>query len=189
MVDLELHKQIVNRILEPFAWMTVVCTATEYANFFQLRCDKAAQPEIRRLALLMFGAYRKSEPVKKDLSAWHLPYVTAEERATLDLATCLAISTGRCGRVSYVRQGEVFPVEKDVEWHDRALKSDPKHLSPFEHQAQAQGSHMWNQWTGNFYGGWKQYRKSIPGESGMAVNLDLVWETCAEEVEELLRAA
>ena len=39
------HKQIVNRILEPFLHINVVVTATEYMNFFGLRLDKDAQPE------------------------------------------------------------------------------------------------------------------------------------------------
>lgn len=33
-------KQLVNRLLEPFAWHTVLVTATEYDNFFDLRCPK-----------------------------------------------------------------------------------------------------------------------------------------------------
>lgn len=33
-------KQLCNRLLEPFQWMTVLVTATEYDNFFELRCPK-----------------------------------------------------------------------------------------------------------------------------------------------------
>ena len=33
-------KQLVNRLLEPFMWHTVLVTATEYDNFFDLRCPK-----------------------------------------------------------------------------------------------------------------------------------------------------
>lgn len=33
-----LTKQLVNRLLEPFMWHTVIITATEYSNFFALRC-------------------------------------------------------------------------------------------------------------------------------------------------------
>ncbi len=40
------HKQIVNRILEPYVWMKVVVTATEWNNFWWLRDHKDAQPEI-----------------------------------------------------------------------------------------------------------------------------------------------
>lgn len=37
-------KQIVNRLLEPFMWHTVIITATEYENFFALRCPQYQRP-------------------------------------------------------------------------------------------------------------------------------------------------
>ena len=85
------HKQIVNRIPEPFAHINVVCTATEFDNFFYLRCHPDAQPEIRELANLMYEARENSQPriIETDSqslqssqssrslrsSQWHLPYV------------------------------------------------------------------------------------------------------------------
>jgi len=33
-------KQLCNRLLEPFMWHTVICTATDYQNFFNLRCPE-----------------------------------------------------------------------------------------------------------------------------------------------------
>jgi len=33
-------KQLCNRLLEPFMWHTVICTATDYFNFFELRCPR-----------------------------------------------------------------------------------------------------------------------------------------------------
>jgi thymidylate synthase ThyX len=45
--DIDLHKQLVNRLLEPFAWITVIITATDWANFFTQRCHPDAQPEIK----------------------------------------------------------------------------------------------------------------------------------------------
>ena len=33
-------KQLCNRLLEPFMWHTVICTATDYDNFFKLRCPE-----------------------------------------------------------------------------------------------------------------------------------------------------
>lgn len=36
----KLTKQICNRLLEPFMWHTVLVTATEFENFFELRCPK-----------------------------------------------------------------------------------------------------------------------------------------------------
>lgn len=37
-----LTKQLVNRLLEPFMWHTVIATATEWENFFALRCPAYA---------------------------------------------------------------------------------------------------------------------------------------------------
>ena len=37
-------KQLCNRLLEPFMWHTVLVTATEFDNFFELRCPKYQTP-------------------------------------------------------------------------------------------------------------------------------------------------
>lgn len=44
------HKQIVNRVVEPWCHIRVVVTATDWANFFALRRHPDAQPEMRALA-------------------------------------------------------------------------------------------------------------------------------------------
>lgn len=36
--DINVSKQLCNRLLEPFMWHTVLVTATEWDNFFELRC-------------------------------------------------------------------------------------------------------------------------------------------------------
>jgi hypothetical protein len=40
MSELGSTKQIINRLLEPFMWHTVIVTATEWENFFALRCPQ-----------------------------------------------------------------------------------------------------------------------------------------------------
>ena len=67
------HKQIANRILEPFMWAHTIVTATEWDNFFALRLDDAAQPEIQALAKAMKEAMESSKPTE---SRFHLPYIT-----------------------------------------------------------------------------------------------------------------
>lgn len=42
--ELEVTKQLVNRLLEPFMWHTVIVTATEWENFFKLRCPQYHTP-------------------------------------------------------------------------------------------------------------------------------------------------
>ena len=80
MAQLGAHKQIVNRILEPFQWMHTVVTATEWDNFFELRCHPDAQPEINALACAMRDAMQASTPTERLEYEWHLPYVSDDER-------------------------------------------------------------------------------------------------------------
>ena len=41
----KVSKQLCNRLLEPFMWHTVIVTATEWNNFFELRCPQYQDPE------------------------------------------------------------------------------------------------------------------------------------------------
>ena len=138
------HKQVVNRITEPFQFITVVVSSTEWANFYKLRLDPGAQPEIRALAGLMQDAAEAKAPAILDVGGWHLPYykdgswIEARNAGvdgyghTLDEAK--AISIACCARTSYLNHDK----------SDRTLESDVKlvkllakmeHMSPFEHQA------------------------------------------------------
>ena len=73
--ELHVHKQVVNRILEPWMWHTVIVTATEWSNFFELRCAPNAQPEIREAALQMRRALEGSRPQRVAAGQWHLPLI------------------------------------------------------------------------------------------------------------------
>jgi|SRR5580700_31777 thymidylate synthase ThyX len=138
-----LHKQIVNRILEPFLHINVVVTATEWDNFFGLRLDKAAQPEMHALAVAMWEARSMVIPKPLAHNQWHLPFVvpsdayqpSVSEKTNEALEMCIKISVARCARVSYESHetGRRSTVEEDLVLYDRLLAS--KHLSPFEHQA------------------------------------------------------
>lgn len=160
-----LHKQFTNRLLEPFMWQTVVVTATELENFFNLRTGTQAQEEIAIVARLMKQALEKSTPVYTNL---HVPYVTAEEKEQYDLATCLKISTARCGRVSFLNLDNSNPdIEKDVDRHDQFVTSG--HFSPTMHPAVAATAKdpwaiSWRE-SSNYDPSWVQYRKMIPGEA------------------------
>jgi hypothetical protein len=52
-----LHKQISNRLLEPWSHITVVCSGTYFNNFFSLRAHPMAQPEFQVLAYKMLKEY------------------------------------------------------------------------------------------------------------------------------------
>ena len=73
------HKQIVNRLLEPWSHINVLVTATEFKNFFHLRSHEDAQPEIRILSDMMRLEMEKSQPVLLDPGEWHLPYIRPQD--------------------------------------------------------------------------------------------------------------
>ncbi len=154
LVELKVHKQELNRILEPFLWHTVVVTSTEWENFFTLRCAPTAQPEIREAATRMRAVLNASMPRPVANGQWHLPLLQDDER-TLDIETQKKISAARCARVSYLTHAGRREIEKDLELHDR-LKHD-RHLSPFEHVATPAADSGFH---ANFRG-WIQMRREI----------------------------
>lgn len=70
---LGLHKQITNRLLEPWFNIRVILSGTEFENFFALRAHPDAQPEIQELARKMLEEYNKSRPKKLAAGEWHIP--------------------------------------------------------------------------------------------------------------------
>lgn len=163
------HKQIVNRLLEPFGHITVVWTTTQLSNFLALRVHPAAEPHIRILATMVRDEVAASTPRRLREGEWHLPFVTEEERATLDVEVCKKISPARCARTSYrTHDGRVSTVEEDVALCDRLAGQVPLHASPFEHQATPQilvadGSYA-EPWLQGNLRGWVQQRKLMSGE-------------------------
>ena len=151
------HKQIVNRLLEPFSHINVVVSATEWDNFFLLRCHPDAQPEIRLLAEMIREAMNNSLPTNLVPGQWHLPYVDEEEvhdvrclhgysvedptiTRTFDLDDVrdmlIKASVARCARVSYLtHDGKTPNIRDDIRLYDRLVGSVPLHASPAEHQA------------------------------------------------------
>ena len=141
-----LHKQVSNRLLEPFQFMNTVVTATEYDNWFYLRDHKDAQPEIRELAKTMKAAMLMSDPELLQAGQWHLPYVY---RNTMSVEDALKCSAARCARVSYLNHDKSEPsIEADLHLYNMLAvrpfddgkghvlaENDPIHLSPLEHQA------------------------------------------------------
>ncbi len=126
---LNVHKQVANRLLEPFMWHTVIVTATEWENFWNLRCHPDAQPEIRLVAESMRNAVAASEPAQLDENEWHLPLIRPEDRDQAgSLEDLIKISAGRCARVSYLTHAGKRDLDADIELHDRLLESG--HMSP-----------------------------------------------------------
>ena len=160
--EINLHKQLVNRILEPFAWITVILTATEWTNFFTQRTHDDAQPELRHIARMMLAAYRASEPRLLGEGEWHTPLILPDEEALLPLDERLKISVARCARVSYLTHEGARDHGKDLELYERLLGGGANgHWSPFEHVATPLRDRAG--WSGNFRG-WEQYRKRFAQE-------------------------
>jgi thymidylate synthase ThyX len=154
--DLGLHKQISNRILEPWVNIKVVATATEWDNFFHLRRHPDAQPEIHALANAMWDARELSIPTNLEFQEWHLPYVSNEDKDKYSIEDCIKLSASLCAQVSYRKSDE--SIEKALMIYDRLVESKPVHASPFEHQASP--SPVDTTASGNFFG-WNQYRQTI----------------------------
>lgn len=165
LVDLNVHKQITNRLLEPWHHISVIATATNWSNFFGLRYHKDAQPEIRELARKMLREYGKSLPIRLKDREWHLPYVTPDERRTILPNVLLKCSVARCARVSFNNHDGTAPnVIKDIELHDKLIVQTPLHASPAEHQAMVDADPRPSDSHGNLAQGWVQYRKTLANE-------------------------
>lgn len=153
------HKEIINRVVEPWSNVSVILSTTSHQNFFNLRCSEHAHPEIQEVAYAMRSELHASTPVVRSGVDWHIPMVTEEERKSIPQADLIKVATGRCARVSYLTHEGRRDISKDIDLHDRLLKDG--HWSAFEHCALPLMNRA--QMSGNFRG-WKQYRKFYPKE-------------------------
>jgi len=183
LMNLGCHKQIANRLLEPWQTIRVILSGTEFENFFALRAHADAQPEIQVLAYKMLEEYNKSQPKQLKVGEWHVPFGDRldssrvydlfkkqfPDDAQFDIISSVLhfyeenprlseikrkISVARCARVSYLNHEGNDDYEADMKLCDRLLGSIPRHMSPTEHIAQCQSN---SDYIGNFRG-FKQYR-------------------------------
>lgn len=146
--NLGTHKQITNRILEPFQMIKVLVTSTSFDNFFNLRCHEDAQPEIHTLADEMYKSFISSTPTELKAGEWHLPYIervrtpegtlqyfTYEDGIAnqLNIDDAIKISCSCAAQVSY-RKNDTS-IEKALRIFDKLVQADPVHASAFEHCA------------------------------------------------------
>lgn len=176
LLELDIHKQIGNRIVEPWMWITVICSGSQWENFFALRCHHMAEPHIQNLAYKMRDIYDSSNPQKLEWGEWHLPLVQNDECETdrlpnhsIDWTKWSKISAGRCARVSYLTHDGKRDPKADIELCERLTTSVPLHASPLEHPAQAvekdDPNTPWWVPASNFGKGWKQLRKFYKNEN------------------------
>jgi hypothetical protein len=136
LVALGVHKQWVNRLLEPFSTIVSLFTGTGevWDHFFKLRDHPAAEPSFQKLARMMKEKLKASEPAWVNL---HLPFITQEERDADALSTSILmrLSAARCARVSYLTHDGKRDLKADYNLFKTLAYSDPPHMSPLEHTA------------------------------------------------------
>ena len=189
---LEVHKQIANRITEPWMTMKTVISGTEWRNFWWLRCHADAQPEINVLAQKMFELYQQHQPQQLQPGEWHVPYVLTRRDhrdnlhyldsndVSISATEARIVSASCCAQVSYRKNDDTL--EKATKIYRQLIESEPAHASPVEHQAtpmypgvdnyapeswQPGTTHVsanGDLWSGNLRG-WIQHRKLINGEA------------------------
>lgn len=186
------HKQVCNRLLEPFQYMNVIVSVTDIDNFWHLRLHEDADPTFVELAKCMYKAYNASRPDLIRENEYHLPFIekiypdlgmtkyfaNGEEVALED---AIKISISLCCQVSY-RKAD-FSIEKAIKIWDMLVSMNPVHASPLEHVAQPFSDDEYitrsiiqekiveagllgtdAMYCGNFRG-WIQYRKTVKDEN------------------------
>lgn len=183
------HKQIANRIIEPYSHTKLVVSGTEWNNFFNLRIHKDAEPNIREMAIKIYEITRSSAGVRLYNGEWHLPYISMYrqeghmryvfDNQYVSLSDAIRISLACVAQVSY-RSLNTHPAAIDRIYNSLFPSNGaPIHGSPAQHLAtpfkEAQCKGDWQEgethrdrdgysWSAQLRG-WCQYRKLIPNEN------------------------
>lgn len=179
-----IHKQLACRLIEPWRFQTVLVTGDEgsYSNFFHLRCDFAAAPEIHKAADLMWTAYSTSSPQLLKEGEWHMPLLNIDDEDKNVLSEFAAdglyskrlceVSSARCARISYLTHDGKRDMKEDLNLFQRLTGNG--HWSPLEHVCQAMAPHCLPQEIldkldvqpkryGKWFG-WRSLRSTFPNE-------------------------
>lgn len=178
------HKQNVNRLLEPFMWHEAIITSSYWDNFFNLRLSPQAQPEIRVLARKMRKAIDASEPVHSHL---HIPFVDVKESNSYsndEIGRMMMISAARCAKISYHNTEDQKQADEEslIAMATKLYKNG--HMSPFEHQAMAADMDPMFMsildFSGNLDPAWAQFRHILMNKmtrNSFGGSLNLTGET------------
>ncbi len=157
--DIDLHKQLANRVIEPFQMMKVVLSGTDFDNFWNLRFHHDTLPEFVMLVHKMYTAMQESKPVELRAGEWHLPYVEISQSEDVEdtyyfyyekdvsgtetdgymyehpltLEQALQRSTASCASVSYRTENLTEKACENI--FNMLIKAEVVHSSPLEHQA------------------------------------------------------
>ncbi len=162
---LGVHKEILNRLLNPWQWVRETITATEWDNLYNLRRHKDAQRDIKEVVDAIYECHTKSNPNALSEGEWHVPYVKREwdnqgvlhywdnDGMELSQEQAIKCSAARCARSSYDNHDNTSASYKvDCGLYDMLVTSKPAHASPVEHQAtpmkvDAAAFSITNSWT------------------------------------------
>jgi hypothetical protein len=168
------HKQIFNRVVEPYSYIDTLFSTTSLANFNHLRRDKAAEPHMRDLAEAIYIADNESPAQYTEYSEWHLPFMApvdyenivritddyydqmaqARDNSGINVSTghyiAIACSVDRCKRISYKPFTTAKEIDEEVKGHDALIRANPVHATPTEHQATPDK----RQWKSGAEGAW-----------------------------------
>lgn len=159
LMNLGVHKQLANRLLEVFSYTTEIVTATEWDNFFLQRTHPDAQPEIQAIAVMTKAVYDGSTPREIVPGEWHLPFADGDDVRALPLQSRKRLSAARCARTSYLTHDGKRDVLADLGLFERLVAGGANgHLSPMEHQATPMHDSYGR--SGNFIG-WFQWRREF----------------------------
>ncbi len=186
------HKSIINRYLEPWSYITVIMTATEWKNFFRLRVHPKAEKHFNKVAGQIKDALDRSKPTPIDHGGWHMPYITHEDeeevrsmsvdqiyalapniqRAEINISQAMLkrVSAAYCARLSYLNHEGKRDLKDSIRLFDSLIHpkfeedrdDDVIHASPLEHVNQALSDPRHR--SGPMVG-WHQMRKDYPNEN------------------------
>lgn len=135
---LSVHKQVLNRVLEPYMFHEVIVTSSYFDNFLKLRDHNEADPAIWGVSHLLGEAIAHSEPT---ISEIHAPFSSNLEK-TLILGQPWPVarphlikSAMESAQISYNDKSRAIKSTATAERGESLLTAG--HLSPFEHVAVA----------------------------------------------------
>ncbi len=184
MFDLGAHKSIVNRYVEPWSYITILMTATNWNNFFRLRVHPKAERHFNKVATQVRDAILASTPQILRPGEWHMPYIRPEDWQDADARNIGAeiwskygsviniltrVSAGRCARLSYLTHDGYRNLSEDLRLFeslinpikDDGMPDEAIHAAAIEHTAQCMVDGDYR--SGPFVG-WHQLRKDYPNE-------------------------
>lgn len=133
--SLQCHHSVANRLIEPFTFIHTIITATEWENFFKLRCHPDAEVSMQQLAGMIKEVIDQSTPVERH---WHCAFYSGETEPSTD---DMLLAAAKCARISYAVDLESYPftADEDRKLYGKLVKNG--HASPFEHGGKMEG--MW----------------------------------------------